>query len=78
MEIILKLFKLAFLVENFLLTSIHVNEVYMYIHMCGVYTCVYTCTQTHANTCRYIHTYFEEKTVHHLLQAYCILEVRNI
>lgn len=76
MEIILKLFTLPFLVENFLLTSIHVNEVHMHVHVCGVYMYICTGTQTQANMQTYIHrhTYFEEKMIH-LLKAYCILGI---
>lgn len=67
MEIILKLVKLPFLVENFLLTSIHVNEVCMYV--CACVWCMYIYTYTHM----YVYN-----MIQHLLQAYCILEVRII
>lgn len=77
MEIILKLFKLPVLVENSRQTSIHVNEVRVYVHVFCVHAYIHTCTWTAANTHVCIHTNFEEKTIH-LLQAYCILEVRNI
>lgn len=67
MEIILKLLKLPFLAENFLLTSIYVNEVCMYV--CACVWCTYIYTYTHIDT---------YNMMQHLLQAYCILDVRTL